>query len=227
MELNVETVETEDPNYSIVRTEQNGIKIAEINEKGCDYHDFVVLFYKAAKENIPLLEQFHAKYKKTEKTVCFIGCISDESDYRNDYSEFYKYFDLNGVLVPDWEFESLVLSCYCCRGGLTHGDPQDWINLKKEDSGIICCLEKEGKSFNEALNKLRDALKTTVLKYFESKKMKNAIVSVLSNGTDVSMSELQNINKLTEFLAEDYSMIFNVNTNCSQIDENTVRITLI
>lgn len=64
---------TSESNYSIVLTEKNGIKIVEINESGCDYHDFVLIYYKASAENIPLLRQLHEKYKKSEKITCFIG----------------------------------------------------------------------------------------------------------------------------------------------------------
>ena len=124
MELNAENINDE-ANYSIVRTEKDGIKIVEINEGGCGYHDFVLIYYKAAAENIPLLKQLHDKYKKSEKTICFIGCISDKSDFKTNYSEYYSFFDLNGTMIEDDEYESIVLSAYSCRSGLTHGDPQD------------------------------------------------------------------------------------------------------
>lgn len=71
MELNVENNKDESNYslYSILRTEKDGIKIVEINERGCNYHDFVLIYYKAATENIPLLKQFHEKYFSPESIL--------------------------------------------------------------------------------------------------------------------------------------------------------------
>ncbi len=212
--------------YSIKRIEKDGVKIVEINESDCNYHDFVLIYYKAAAENIPLLKQLHEKYKKEEKTICYIGCISDESDYRGDYSEFYKYFDLRGVLVPDWEFENLILSCYSCRGGLTHGDPQDWLNLKSsEDLG---CLEETGSSITEMVDHLYSKFKKLSTERPNSRKMKNGIVCIIANGfNEIPMSDMESINKLSEFFEKGYSLILNINTECDEIEPGTLKLTLI
>ena len=226
MELNVETVEKEERNYSIVRTEQNGIKIVEINEKGCDYHDFVLVYYKAAKENFQLLEQFHTKYKINEKTVCFIGLISEESGFKSDFSEYKKFFDLNGVMIAEDEYESIVLSAYSCRSGLTHGDPQDWLNFKSSED--LCCLEETGTSVTEMADQLCSRFKKLFTEHPESKKMKNGIVSVIANGfDDLPLSDLASINKLSEFFEDGYSLIMNVNTNCDKVAPGTLKMTLI
>lgn len=64
--------------------------------------------------------------------------ISDKSAFKPDYSEYYSFFDLNGTMICEDEYESIVLSAYSCRNGLIHGDPQDCLNLKKSED--LCCL---------------------------------------------------------------------------------------
>lgn len=225
MELSVENNKDE-PNYSIVRSEKDGIKIVEINESDCNYHDFVLIYYKATTENILLLKQLHEKYKKSEKTTCFIGCISDESDFKSDYSEYHSFFDLNGTMIAEEEFESIVLSAYSCRSGLTHGDPQDWLNLKKSED--LCCLEETGTSVVEMVDHLYDRLKKLFIEHPDSRKMKNGIVCIIANGfNDIPMSDINSINKLSEFFEEGYSLVLNINTEYDEIEPGTLKMTLI
>lgn len=225
MELNTEN-SNDEANYSIVQTEKDGIKIVEINERGSGYHDFVLIYYKAATEKIPLLKQLHEKYKKSEKTICFIGCISDESDFKPDYSEYHTFFDLNGTMIDEEEFESIVLSAYSCRSGLTHGDPQDWLNLKSSED--LCCLEETGTSVAEMVDHLYDRFKKLFIEHPDSRKMKNGIVSIISNDfDDFSMSDIDSLNKLSEFFEEGYSLALNINTECEEIAPGTLKMTLI
>ena len=228
MELECEIVANNDSLfYSISHIEQNGIKIAEINEKGCDYHDFVVIFYKASKENIPLLEQLHTKYKIDEKTVCFIGLISKESDFESDFSEYKKFFDLNGKMITEDEYESILLSAYSCRSGITHGDPQEWLNLKSCED--LCCIEEKGTSVTEMADHLCSRFKKLFTEHPESKKMKNGIVSVIANEfNDISMNDVNYLTKkLTDFFEDGYSIILNINTKCKEVESGIIKLTLI
>lgn len=228
MKLECEIVANNDLSfYSINRIDQNEIKIAEINEKGCDYHDFVVVFYKAEKENIPLLEQLHSKYKVNEKTVCFIGLMNEESGFESDFSEYKKLFDLNGKMITDNEYESIVLSAYSCCSGITHGDPQDWLNLKSSED--LCCLEETGTSVTETANHLCSRFKKLFSEHLESRKMKNGIVSIIANGFDnISMSDINDLTgKFSEFFEDGHSIILNVNPNCKEIKSGIIKLTLI
>ena len=229
MELSVENNKDESncSLYSILCSEKDGIKIVEINERGCNYHDFVLIYYKAAAENIPLLKQLHEKYKKSEKTICFIGCKSYESDSQQDYSEYYSFFDLNGIMFGgEKEFESIVLSAYSCRGGQSHGDPQDWLNLK--NSGGLCCLEETGKSVPEIVNNLYGKLGEFYTTHPYITKIKTGIVCVLTNGfDDIPMSDIKSISKLSEFFEEGHSLDLYFNTECEAIEPGSIKLTLI
>ena len=168
--------------------------------------------------NILLLRQLHEKYKKTEKTICFIGCISDESEFKPDYSEYYSFFDLNGTMIAEDEFESIVLSAYSCRSGLTHGDPQDWLNMKS--SKDLCCLEETGSSITEMVDHLYSRFKKLFTEHPDCRKMKNGIVCIISNGfEDISYDcDISSIRKLSEFFEEGYSLALYVNTECKEIE---------
>ncbi len=228
MKIKIEHVEnnaTGESNYSIELTEKGGIKIAEINENGCDYHDFVLIYYKAEAENIPLLKQLHEKYKESEKTVCFIGCVSGESDFREDFSEFYEYFDLNIKLLPEQKFESIVLSAYSCRSGLTHGDPQDWLNLK--DSASFDFMEENGTSVAETAELLYSKLKKHFSEHQDCRKIKNGIISVISNTENILISDIEPVRKLTDFFENGGQLLTNLSVDCDEIKPGNIKITLI
>lgn len=228
--MDVEIIDTENPafEYKITRKEFFGIKIAEIKESDSDCYDFVLMYYKITENCLSNLKILHDKYKINEKTICFIGSICDESfEPEKDYSEYFSYFDLNGNFMMEEEFENLILSCQACRGGITHGDPEDWLKLKKDENESLCCIYKTGKSVNEAFEKMYKTFLYVHLKYPDCKKIKNAIITVLANEVEVPIIERESIYKLIYFFDKEYSIILNVNLECSYIKPETVMITLI
>lgn len=214
--------------YKISTINLDEIKIVEMYQYGCDYYDFVLVYYNAVEETLTTLNQFHEKYKVQKKTICFIGCICDESfELEKDYSEYFSYFDLNSECMMEDEFDNLVLSCYACRGGVTYEKPENWLNLKKDDIDSLCCIYKTGKTVNEAFEKMYKDFLYVYLKYPDCRKIKKAIITVLANEVEIPEIERESVYKLIYFFDKEYSLMINANINCSEIKKGTVMVTLI
>ena len=97
-----------------------------------------------------------------------------------------------------------------------------------KSSEDLCCLEETGTSVAEMANHLYSRFKKLFTEHPDSRKMKNGIVCIIANGfDDIPMSDIESINKLSEFFEKGYSLALNINTECEEIAPGTLKMTLI
>lgn len=156
----------QDSLYKILRKDVDGIQIVEINESGCDYHDFVLFYYHVDEESLKIVRDLIQQYKN-EKTVCLIGassyipgCGEEPDDLLNEpdlfdcqTSEMKPKFDMFFDFLEPEDFENLIVAALYCRNGVIHGDPQDYVNFGKDVSDLEL-YSAIGKTLEDAAGKI-------------------------------------------------------------------------
>jgi len=130
--MEFEYVNIEVDRYTVHKLISPEIEIAELDEHGYNYHDFVLIKYVNKKNVCEQVQLLAWKYKQSEKTICLIGC--EKEDIECKYSskinvvpkDCSNLFDLSFSCFSDSQYELLIDLCLGTRTGLLHGDPQDW-----------------------------------------------------------------------------------------------------
>ena len=119
--------------YKATQLSVENIKIVEIQEVGYEYLDYAVIYHDESCDS-QKLKSLIDEYK-SKKTVCVIGCSSNQIEKSSLPTEIKNSFDLycsHPVSVED--LENLVDLLLSVRTGLTHGDPQDIKNFRKDET---------------------------------------------------------------------------------------------
>ena len=117
--------------YKVTQHLIDNLTIVEIQEIGCDYLDYVVI-YCNEDWDCKKIKSLVDEYKK-KNTVCVIGCSSSQKENLLN-EEIKNYFDLfcSHVCLQN-DFDALIELLISVRTGFTHGDPQDIINFRKSE----------------------------------------------------------------------------------------------
>jgi len=179
-------------NYCINRMQiVSNIEIVEINDYGCKYHDFVILKYSYSKDVINEIKKLTQQYKKTERTVCLIGCKSkdQECNYRPSLNEpsndISTLFDIFCSDITNHQYESLIKACYATRGGVTHGDPHDWLSLVDKRIGVnVDIISASNDNYQESFSSVLKQVKVGT-------NVHAAVVTLISCEKELSLNEMQ------------------------------------
>ena len=112
--------------YKLTQHTLEKAKIFEIQERGCDYLDYVVI-YDCLDNAKSLIEEY-----KNKKTVCIIGCCENPDLVDDDTKLSYDLYCSHPCSEED--LESLVDFLLSVRTGDTHGDPEDVKQFRISDT---------------------------------------------------------------------------------------------
>ena len=119
--------------YKVTQHSLEKIKIVEIQEVGYEYLDYAVIYHDESCDSQKLKSLIN-EYKN-KKTVCVIGCCSNQTEKSSLTAEEKNSFDLYcSHPVSEEDLENLVDLLISVRTGLTHGDPQDIIHFRKNET---------------------------------------------------------------------------------------------
>ena len=112
--------------YKLTQHTLEKAKIFEIQERVCDYLDYVVI-YDCLDNAKLLIEEY-----KNKKTVCIIGCSENPDLVDDDTKLSYDLYCSHPCSEED--LESLVDFLLSVRTGDTHGDPEDVKQFRISDT---------------------------------------------------------------------------------------------
>lgn len=220
-----------DKNYSVQRMNDGEIQIAEICDTRLNNLDFVVMYFKFNSNLITEVEKRIAEYRKNDGT-CIIGCINsleEVIDFTNDaeYSAFKNLtslFDIYLDAATDFDFENLIDFCISTEDSVVHIDPYDF--KSKPGTEVFVVTEQ-----SQSIDKLIDNLKITSQKLLgpnSIKKFPKIVVSLMTNGRNLLLSEVKDIiDSMADYLTDDAQCMLNSCECMESLKENEVKVAVI
>lgn len=179
--------------YKLTQHTLEKAKIFEIQERGCDYLDYVVI-YDCLDNAKSLIEEY-----KNKKTVCIIGCSENPDLVVNDTKLSYDLYCSHPCSEED--LESLVDFLLSVRTGDTHGDPEDVKQFRISDTNNAFSI----KNFNGA--NLKKITKNLTKLINENTSYQNIYASIFSK--KIKLEEVENLlSAIYQEFGDEISLLF-------------------
>lgn len=191
--------------YKVTQHSLEKIKIVEIQEVGYEYLDYAVIYHDESC-NSQKLKSLINEYK-SKKTVCVIGCCSNQIEKSSLTAEIKNSFDLYcSHPVSEENLENLVDLLLSVRTGLTHGDPQDIKNFRKDETNNLFSIKASTCSnINELPQFFSNSEPFKFNRYFLSIFCKEEDSNIQNIANSLHKLELKNDKELMFTMIEDNS----------------------
>ena len=191
--------------YKVTQHSLEKIKIVEIQEVGYEYLDYAVIYHDESCDSEKLKSLIN-EYK-SKKTVCVIGCCSNQIEKSSLTAEIKNSFDLYcSHPCSEEDLENLVDLLLSVRTGLTHGDPQDIILFRKNETNNSFSIKTSTCSnINELPQFFRNSEPFKFNKYFLSIFCKEEDSNIQNIDYVLQNLELKNDEELMFTMIEDNS----------------------